>query len=373
MNSEKRNLYLLSSFIPACLFLVLFTPSTVCRILSAVVLAVATAVVLALIKKRSIPSINHRQVAGLLAVIAVVYTIITYIAGIWVGFSRNSGAFSGKNLLQVVLPTIAVIIATELIRRVLLAQESKVAAVLAYITGILADLAIGHSLVGITGVTQFMDVVGLTLFPAITSGLVFQHLSKRYGATPIILYRLLMVLPLSLLPLTPAIPEVITSFILNFLPFGIRFFIDLLYEKKPKYATRKAKKISYVGLITTFVCMTAVVMVISGQFKYKLLVIATPSMTGSLNVGDAVIYEEYDGNTVKEGDIVVFTKDDKTLTVHRVIDVQYLNGTIYYTTKGDANDTADSGYITQSNLRGVVQFKLSHLGHASLWLRDLFS
>jgi len=372
MNHEKSKLYLLSFFIPACLFPVLFVPSALCRIVSAVVLAIATGVILVLIKKRSIPSIHHRQVTGLLAVFAVVYGIITYTAGVWVGFYRNT-SLTGEAFLRYILPAAVIIVATELLRSVLLAQSNTIVSAAAYVIGIFADLALAQGLSNISGITQFMDVVGLALFPAITSGMLYHHLAKRYGPVSSIVYRLLLTLPTMLLPIIPAIPEVITSFVLVLLPLAVRVFIDLLYEKKEKNATKRAGKLSYIGLATTFFCLASIVMLISGQFTYKLLVIATPSMTGSLNVGDAVIYEEYDGEPIKEGDIVVFTKDDKTMVVHRVIDVQNLNGNVYYTTKGDANETSDSGYITAADLRGVVRFKLSHVGNTSLWLRELFS
>ena len=306
--------------------------------------------------------------------IAILYTVITYLTGVWVGFYSNPSILSGDRFLRYFLPIIVIIIATELIRSVLLAQKNKIVSVLAFLIGILADLAIGQGIAGVTSLSQFMDVVGLTFFPAITSGMLCQHLVKRYGPVSTIVYRLLLTLPAVILPLTPAIPEVITSFVLVFLPLAVRMFIDLLYEKKQKYATRqRASRWSFVSFAATFLCMVTLVILISGQFQYKLLVIATPSMTGSLDVGDAVIYEEYDGDVIEEGDIVVFTKDDQTFVVHRVVGVEYYDGTLYYTTKGDANLDADDGYVTSSQIRGIVKLNLPHVGHTSLWLRDLFT
>ena len=63
---------------------------------------------------------------------------------------------------------------------------------------------------------------------------------------------------------------------------------------------------------------------------------------------------------------------DENLIVHRVVDVRQINGVVYYITKGDANENADSGFITAENIRGVVLFKLPYVGQASLWLRELF-
>ena len=118
--------------------------------------------------------------------------------------------------------------------------------------------------------------------------------------------------------------------------------------------------------------MAVLIMLVSGQFHYSLLVIATPSMTGSINQGDAVIYEKYDGDVIEEGDVIVFTKDGSSLIVHRVVGIQKIDGNVYYTTKGDANTSSDSGFVVEENVRGIVKCKVSHVGHPSLWLRDLF-
>jgi len=46
--------------------------------------------------------------------------------------------------------------------------------------------------------------------------------------------------------------------------------------------------------------MVLITMLISCQFKYGILVIGSESMTGTINVGDAVIYESYNNETIKK-------------------------------------------------------------------------
>ena len=113
-------------------------------------------------------------------------------------------------------------------------------------------------------------------------------------------------------------------------------------------------------------------MLVSGLFRYKIIIIATPSMTGELNEGDAIVYEEYDGQSIGKDDIIVFTKDSQNLIVHRVVDAEQIDGIVYYTTKGDANDSSDSGFVTAENIQGVVLFKIPFIGTPNLWLRDAF-
>ena len=117
--------------------------------------------------------------------------------------------------------------------------------------------------------------------------------------------------------------------------------------------------------------MISIVLLISGEFRYRTLIIATESMTGSINQGDAVVYEEYTGQSIEEQDVVVFLKDERYI-VHRVVYIECINGVNRYYTKGDANDDADSGYITNADIEGIVLFRVPYLGHISLWMRDAF-
>ena len=113
-------------------------------------------------------------------------------------------------------------------------------------------------------------------------------------------------------------------------------------------------------------------MLISNHFRFGALVIATESMTGELNKGDIVVFDQDDDHIVTEGEIIVFEKDGMSV-VHRVVKIEHINGTTRYYTKGDANETEDFGYITKSNIKGVVKAKLPYFGYPTLWLRSAIS
>ena len=133
---------------------------------------------------------------------------------------------------------------------------------------------------------------------------------------------------------------------------------------------RKSKFGAALGIIA-LVLMTGVVMLISNHFKYGTLVIASESMTGEINKGDALVFEQYDGQTVKEDDVLVFNKD-YTVYVHRVVEIERINGVNRYYTKGDANESRDSGYITDADIIGIGKMKVPYVGYPTLWLRNIF-
>jgi signal peptidase len=94
-------------------------------------------------------------------------------------------------------------------------------------------------------------------------------------------------------------------------------------------------------------------------------------MTGELNKGDIAIYERYDDQVIEEGQVIVF-RDGNKHVIHRVVDKSNINGEFRYYTKGDANEHLDAGYITDSDIKGVVVLNLPYFGYPTLWLRDLF-
>jgi signal peptidase len=95
-------------------------------------------------------------------------------------------------------------------------------------------------------------------------------------------------------------------------------------------------------------------------------------MTGSINKGDAVVFEQYKTQKIDEQDVIIFKSKDMRV-VHRVVEKKNTNGEIRYITKGDANENYDEGYVTEKDIIGIVNFKIKYIGYPTLWLRSMFS
>ena len=197
----------------------------------------------------------------------------------------------------------------------------------------------------------------------------------RYGFLPNIIYRALTVWVFYLIPYGSAISDGILALINLFLPIGIYFFIDSLYEKKKKYALGTRNRftlfLSRVLTVVAAVIMIGTVMLISNQFSYGAFVIATESMTGEINKGDVAIFEKYEDQPLQEGQVIVFVQN-KSMVIHRIVDIQIINERTRYYTKGDANEDMDSGWRTEGDIVGLVNYELPYLGFPTLWLRSLF-
>lgn len=341
------------------------------RFLSAYLLLPLAVVTRLFIKKRSILSINKRQVLFLFIGFGSVYVLLYYLFGIRLGFTRNIYFFNLSNLFNFIVPIALIIVTTELIRAVVLAQENKLCDILCWISCIIAEALICGNIYYITSFNRFMELFGTTLIPAVVSNLLYHYISKRYGAYPNIAYRLISTLYLYVLPYVPGMAQSLFALYNMAFPAAMYVFISALYDKKRRYAMKKSSKAGKILNAVTVILLVGVIMLISNQFRYGTLVVATPSMTGELNVGDAAIFEEYDDQLIVEGQVIVYEKEG-SMIIHRVVEIENKNNTTRYYTKGDANADLDEGFVVPSDIVGLVHFKIPYVGYPTLWLRSMF-
>ena len=370
--TNKRALYIITSATLAALLLALLLPSEQSGRYAAVSILVPIAVfTFFYLKKRSIPSINQREVTLVIAVFSVVYLMIYYMTGLIFGFVKNIYILNFSNFLSFILPITAVIIASEVLRYVVSAQNEKGAKVLCYLSCVIAQVLLYGNIHYINSFNRFMDLIGLTLFPAIVSNFVFGYMSARYGMIPNIIYRLATTLYLYLIPFVPDMADSLFAVYNLIFPLIIYAFISTLYEKKNKHALVRTSKFAVVSTVIFAIMAGAIISLTSNQFRFGTLIIATPSMTGELNVGDAAIFEKYADQQINEGQVIVF-ENNGNMVIHRVVEIETVNGQTAYITRGDANNTNDQGYITKSDIIGLVNMKIPYVGYPTLWLRSLY-
>lgn len=371
MNADKKVLYTITASTLAVLLVTLFLPGEYSgRITAAIILIPIAVASWYFIKKRSAPSINARQVLMLMCIIGAVLLMLMYLTGIGFGFVKNPYA-SFEVFFTHLLPTAVIIVASEYFRYVIRSQGDAVADVLCYVSCVVAETLIFGNIYYVISFNRFMDFMAMTLFPAVISNLLYHYMSSRHGFYPNMAYRAIITLYTYIIPYKPAISDSLLSFARLLIPLAIYLFIDSLYEKKRRFALEKKSKLAIPITVVAVAIMLFTVMVISNQFFIGVYVIGTPSMTGELNKGDAAIYERYDDQTVTEGQVIAFEKDG-VVVVHRVVDIQIINGQKRYFTKGDANDDIDAGFIYDSSILGIVNFKIPYIGYPTLWLRSLF-
>lgn len=356
----------------AALILSLFIKNTI--LIALPFILIGTAVIRALLRKRSIHSYNKNQVLLIVIVFAVLFLSLYYLSGLEFGLVvSNKGRITLPSFVKNVLPITLTIIACEIIRETLTAQKMRMAIPLSYAIGIAAELVCAGGVPDFHTSYQVADFFGLTLLPAFTANILYTYLSKRYGMFPNIAYRLIMTLYVYFIPATSDIPRAVHAFFLLILPIIIRAFIAALFEKKRRFALKKEGKLGIVAFGISVLLMLSFILLITCQFRFGMVVIATDSMTGQINRGDAVVYEQYEHcEDIEVNDVIIFEENNRRV-VHRVVAINTVNGQRQYITKGDANEGIDSGFRTERDIIGKIRFKVLYIGYPSLWLRKIIS
>ena len=148
MTKDKRSLHTISLLIFAVLLASLFVPIKNSKPLTACILVVMTVIVRLAIKKKSSLSINKKEVLLLSAIIGVLYVIITHMTGLFFGHYKNPYFAKSELILTTIIPIIAIIITSEIIRSTLLAQKNKLVGFLAFLSCLLADILAFSNIAG---------------------------------------------------------------------------------------------------------------------------------------------------------------------------------------------------------------------------------
>ena len=373
ITKDKKVLYLLSIITFVLLTLALFVDVGSSKIAAACLLLPLTPITLLLVRKRRSLSINKREVLLIVTVVSIIYVVLLQFTGIKFGFYKNPYFVNVDLMLRFLLPCVVTIVGSELIRRALLSSDSKLVSVLAFLSCTVAEVLMVSSLVGITTMNKFMDVVGMTLFPALSANVYYHYVSKNYGALPNVIFRIITTQYIYFIPTVTAINDALSACIKIVFPLIMMAFLAALFAKRKKNARRKADKLSTAGMVVAIVIIASVAMLISCQFRFGALVIATDSMTGEINKGDMIIYERYDDQVIREGQVVVFMSDNNNRIVHRVIRIENINGQTRYYTKGDFNKEEDYGFRTDADIVGLTDIKVAYVGYPTLWLHELIS
>jgi signal peptidase len=96
---------------------------------------------------------------------------------------------------------------------------------------------------------------------------------------------------------------------------------------------------------------------------YDFLIVQSGSMEPELAIGSLVLIGSSERYAV--GDVITFRASvrDELPTTHRIIEENLMAGTLSYTTKGDANASADQVPVTGEQIIGRVLFGIPFLGY----------
>ena len=371
MKRDKLKLYVLEIVLLIILFLAFFVSNIFNKKLLALLLTVLAVVTKLLIKKKKPVSFYKKQVCILMAGFSVKYLIVFYLMGIYFGYYKSPTPFGTYTIINFIIPYTVIIISSEIMRRTLIVQDAKYSRLLITLSMILIDMIIYAGVYNLSTLNEVLVVVGFVLFASIACNLLYNYISNRFGYESVVVYRMLTILYVYFLPYVPDVYIFFRSFLRMLYPYVIYLTLEYTYSKGNLVSAYKDRKKNIISTTILAVTMSLMIALISCNFRYGIIVIGSGSMTGTIDMGDAVIFETYHNGAVRKNDVIIFNNEN-IKTVHRVVDIKNVNGEYRYFTKGDANSDVDDGYVLKENVIGKVKFKIKYIGYPTLWVRDLF-
>ena len=133
----------------------------------------------------------------------------------------------------------------------------------------------------------------------------------------------------------------------------------------------KAKKIwnTVSTVLVVLVVILAIFLMGSRLVGLQVYHVISPSMEPTYSVGDLLYVQTVDPDSIRVGDPITFVlNEDLVVATHRVVDIDPENR--QFTTKGDANKTADAAPVHYNNLIGKPIFSVPVLGYVSAYIQS---
>ena len=305
--------------------------------------------------------------------ILMTYILVVYGLGIILGFNRG---FFTKNiflLIKNILPVLIITIELEMIRFIVVKNcyKSKKNIIIFTIISSIFRVLLEINLGTLNNAENRFIFLSTIIFPILAEEALCSFMSYKIAMFPSLIYKIVMNLSIYLLPIMPNLGNYLYSVAHILLPFIIYNTLNKMiikYEKE-KQKVRQSNKIIFTIPLITFLII--LVLLISGISKFKLIAIASNSMSPTYKRGDAVIYEKMNINDFEVGDVLAFQKNSIVIT-HRITKIWKQGNQYYFTTKGDNNNTEDNFNVEEKEALGKVRFIFKYIGYPTVIVSEYF-
>jgi len=122
-----------------------------------------------------------------------------------------------------------------------------------------------------------------------------------------------------------------------------------------------------VFIVAASFLLIATVFPVTGNIK--LMTVKSGSMEPAIKMGNIVATRP--ASNYEIGDIITYREfgEKKPSITHRIYEIESKNGQPLYTTKGDANESADSTKVPQKDVVGKVFLNIPYLGYVINFIR----
>ena len=103
------------------------------------------------------------------------------------------------------------------------------------------------------------------------------------------------------------------------------------------------------------------------------LIVLTDSMNPEIKSGDLILCKATKAEEIQVNDIISFfdpAGNGTSVVTHRVVEIIEKDGTFYFRTRGDNNNTDDKDLVPAENLVGVYKMRIGGAGHIAMFMQS---
>jgi len=320
---------------------------------------------------------DKASIIQLALLIGFLQVVLTVIGGLFSSFGKSPYAFTPTGILTNLFLVGSTLVGMELSRAWLINHLGKKHTFLAIAFVALLYTLLSVPLTQITSLkpqVESISFINSTLLPLLAENLLASFLAFTAGPVASIAYRGLMLAFWWFCPVLPDLPWAFKGLIGTALPIIGLVVANSLYSPQPRHKRRGlAREGSMAGWIITTIVAVVIIWFAVGLFPFQPALVASNSMTPTMNVGDVVIIAKVPVDNIKQGDVIQFRMEGGVSVMHRVISIQETNGAKMFITKGDANSEPDREPVIPENVIGKAVFTIRKIGWASIVVKSFFT
>ena len=215
--------------------------------------------------------------------------------------------------------------------------------------------------------------VNSTVLPVLAENMLASFLALLGGPLAAIAYRGILQAFWWFCPILPNLPWAFKGLIGVVVPIVGLVVANTLRASHPRQRhARREREGSLAGWVVTTIIAVAIIWFAVGLFPVHPTTVISGSMRPTLDVGDVVIIAKVPADSVKPGDIIQFREAEGITTVHRVVEIQEIEGNMVFVTQGDDNSKPDSDPVLADNVVGKVVFNIPKVGWAAIAVKEFF-
>lgn len=304
-----------------------------------------------------------------MAVAGTLYILLYFSSGFVDGFGRTLFDNSPKGIMQNIFFLGSVIVLKEVIRFYLINSVQKKFSLYFAIAIIIVYSLIEINLVTALQQNSIEGVVSYicsSVLPVLAHNAFLTLIAYLAGLAPALMYALMVKVPLWILPVLPNSKWITLLFIGMFIPIaGMIFLTNNHKSKNRRGKKRKEDEENPLGLLAAATLVIIMVWFSLRIFPLYPTVIASNSMYPEMSRGDMVVLFKEDYNDLEINDIIEYQLEHIRV-VHRIIDIEYIEGEFYLITQGDANQIQDASMVSRQQYLGSVKTVIPFIGYPTL-------